>query len=81
MFCISGQGIGAGDFTGSGAGYGSLGGWATNGANPGRPYGSIVHPNDFGSGGGGSQGGKGGGMLELEIEKSLVVDGMSYNKI
>ena len=76
MFHFLGQGTGAGDSTGSGAGYGSLGGLGTNAGTPGRAHGSIVYPSNFGSGGGGSQGGKGGGFLELEIRGSLVVDGM-----
>ena len=50
----------------------------SNGGAPGSPYGSIIHPTDFGSGGGGSQGGKGGGFLEIEIRGTLIVDGM-YN--
>lgn len=71
-----GQGSGAGDLTGSGAGYGGRGGLGTNVGTPGSPYGSIFYPSNFGSGGGGSQGGRGGGFLELEIRGSLVVDGM-----
>jgi hypothetical protein len=77
-FHFLGQGIGAGDSTGSGAGYGGRGGLVSNGGTPGSPYGSILYPTDFGSGGGGSQGGKGGGFLELEIRGSLVVDGMLH---
>lgn len=52
----------------------------SSGGTPGSPYGSIFYPNNFGSGGGGSQGGKGGGFLELEIKGTLVVDGMLHVK-
>jgi hypothetical protein len=50
----------------------------SSGGTPGSPYGSIIYPTDFGSGGGGSQGGRGGGFLELEIRGALVVDGVYY---
>ena len=45
-----------------------------NNGDTGDPYGSILYPRVFGSGGG-SHGGSGGGILELDIKTTLEVDG------
>lgn len=74
-FFTAGQGVGAGHSTGSGAGYGAQGGVAKNGGATGIPHGSLLNPMLFGSGGGGTRGGNGGGHLELDIKGLLVVDG------
>lgn len=75
MFFVPGTGVGAGDLSGSGGGYGGRGGVAANGGKTGSPHGSILYPKEFGSGGGGTHGGRGGGILELQIKATLEVDG------
>ena len=42
----------------------------------GLPYGEYTNPRLFGSGGGLSSAGSGGGVLSLEIAEALVVEGM-----
>ena len=76
----NGPGAGqTGDETGSGAGYGGVGGVSLD-ASGGVSYGSAFQPVDFGSGGGigyGTQSGGsfGGGALRLNVGGVLTVDG------
>lgn len=75
---IVGQGLGAGisGADSSGAGYGGRGGQGVSLPTPGAPYGLLHNPKMFGSGGGGSHGGAGGGKIELWIKETIVVEGM-----
>ena len=64
----------------SGAGHGGVGGRSSCGGmfktcrhRRGTPYGSIFEPNEFGSGGDGSAGGTGGGILDIEADHTLQV--------
>ena len=74
-----GRGEGRGTFSqnyGRGAGHAGVGGG--EGKSGGEWYGDMVTPNSFGSGGGGyflSQGGKGGGYLNILTSEELVIDG------
>ncbi|HXP62695.1 MAG TPA: hypothetical protein VN829_19505 [Dongiaceae bacterium] len=67
--------------TGSGGGYGGLGGAGVNNAPAGAAYGSLLQPVDPGSGGGGyplgiiAAGSAGGGALQLSVAGSLILDG------
>lgn len=53
-------------------GRGSCGGFRTCRMKKGLPYGNMYYPRDFGSGGDGS-GGKGGGVLSIQVEHTLQV--------
>lgn len=81
-FFLQGMGAGAGfgSTDGSGAGYGGRGGRGPSTQQTGSPYGDFKLPLVFGSGGGGpgAMGGAGGGFLQLDIEKALVVEGNVY---
>lgn len=74
-----GRGDGRGIFYknyGRGAGHAGVGGG--DGSSGGEWYGDMIAPNSFGSGGGGyftSQGGKGGGLLNILASEELVIDG------
>jgi hypothetical protein len=84
-----GQGVGPGrtlqsayGTTGGGGGYGGAGGMSGPGAAGGVAYGSIMNPNEFGSGGGAgngnttnSAGGAGGGIVGLSVGGTLQLDG------
>ena len=55
-------------------GRGSCGGYQTCRLRKGLPYGDLFLPRDFGSGGDGTGGGTGGGMLELQVDDILQVN-------
>ena len=59
----------------SGAGHGGNGGTGANGRIVGTVYGHVYEPEHFGSRGGGSSGGKGGGILKINVRGTLKVDG------
>ena len=77
------QGPGAG-IDGSGGGYGGRGGGSKKNGDSaygikGSSYGNKDYPNDFGSGGGNTgsaKGGAGGGVININIDKVLVVNGV-----
>ena len=54
-------------------GRGSCGGYQTCRLRKGLPYGSVVFPRDYGSGGDGPGGGTGGGVLDIQVEDTLQV--------
>ncbi|MDX9703080.1 MAG: CARDB domain-containing protein [Candidatus Auribacterota bacterium] len=69
-------------FSGSGAGHGAQGSEGYNGLAGGAPYGSIVNPVLYGSGGGTNTarstdgyGGSGGGVVLLNVANTLLVNG------
>ena len=74
-----GRGDGGGKYSlnyGRGAGHAGFGGGESKSG--GDWYGDMVTPNTFGSGGGGyfsSQGGKGGGYLNIQTSGDLIIDG------
>lgn len=68
------NGPGAG-FSGGGAGHGGYGGLTSAGGLGGVPYDDLKEPIEFGSGGGGSCGGDGGGLIRLVANNSLTIDG------
>jgi RHS repeat-associated protein len=74
----SGPGAGESKFQAGGAGYGGEGG--NNSGAWGQTYGSIVEPIDLGSGGGsdehGATGGAGGGLIRLNVNRTLQIDGV-----
>jgi hypothetical protein len=83
---VGGQGPGAGGYlhndlygnSGGGGGYGGLGASSVAGASGGNSYGSVLQPTDLGSGGGTfttADGGFGGGALQINVTKSLQLDG------
>jgi hypothetical protein len=84
---LGGQGTGAGHtisspqgLSGSGGGYGGVGGASLFGASGGISYGYVTTPNAAGSGGGngvgnGAGGGAGGGALILTVNGTLALDG------
>ncbi len=77
----SGPGAGGdGYYNGGGGGYGGHGGSSSEGNNGGMTYGSVTEPSNFGSGGGkntryGTHGGRGGGLIKLEINGILSNNG------
>lgn len=72
---------GAGYLYGGGAGHGGSGGWNYySGSSSGAAYGSLSNPATAGSGGGasngfGAPGGRGGGLVRLQVGGSLTLDG------
>lgn len=70
-----GPGAGTGSSDGSGAGFGGTGGSGRVTMTTRSPYGDYTNPRVFGSGGGKSNAGSGGGVLSLEISEALVVEG------
>ena len=74
------HGIGCGGFGTIGGGGGAYGGKGGQGlsADGGAPYGDVIRPTDFGSGGGGSfpskAGGKGGGVVHIRAHR-IEIDG------
>lgn len=74
----NGVNIGKGCSSSSGSSGGSHGGSKGRGAGcsmSGMPYGHLFEPKQFGSAGGGSNGGRGGGMLWLNITEEIRIDG------
>ncbi|MCX5781852.1 MAG: hypothetical protein NT145_03995 [Elusimicrobia bacterium] len=69
---------GSGGMRGGGGGYGGKGEDAS--VSGGAPYGSLMNPNDFGSGGGKGQsfcaGGNGGGKIRLKVNGELINNGV-----
>jgi len=62
---------------GSGAGYGGIGGHGSGpGAAPGAIYCPSDYPTSFGSGGGTSNGGRGGGQFRISVYGTFIVDGI-----
>ena len=59
----------------SGAGHGGTSGWSAAHLLTGQPYGDLFEPRELGSSGGHSQGGQGGGLIELKVRNKLQVDG------
>ncbi|XP_052090185.1 uncharacterized transmembrane protein DDB_G0289901-like [Mytilus californianus] len=73
------DGPGKGSSGGSGGSYGGRGGMKTGiylKSNEAVAYGGIEKPSDFGSGGGCSTGGKGGGVITLKATDDVRVDGL-----
>ena len=60
---------------GSGAGHGGVGGECTPAAIGGGVYGSVTEPHELGSGGGGTSGGAGGGVLHITVTGILELNG------
>ena len=75
-----GPGAGTGSSDGSGAGYGGTGGSGQVTMTTRSPYGDYTNPRMFGSGGGKSNAGSGGGVLSLEISEALVVEGKFHKE-
>ncbi|WP_394707282.1 LamG-like jellyroll fold domain-containing protein [uncultured Desulfobacter sp.] len=77
----SGPGAGnSGGYGGGGAGHGGAGGTGYSANSGGVAYGSIANPSDMGSGGGREtvtnvNGGRGGGLVRLNVQGTLTVDG------
>ncbi|PKL30743.1 hypothetical protein CVV43_05480, partial [Candidatus Saccharibacteria bacterium HGW-Saccharibacteria-1] len=67
----NGSGTGTGN---SGAGYGAVGGSSST-AVGGSIYGDVATPSDMGSGGAGSYGGIGGGLLKISSNTSVLING------
>lgn len=59
----------------SGAGHGGNGGSGTNQPRVGIAYGHVYEPAHFGCRGGGSNGGRGGGVISITIEDRIKIDG------
>ena len=59
----------------SGAGHGGTSGRGAGLLLTGQPYGDLFEPRELGSSGGSSQGGQGGGLIELRVHYKLQVDG------
>ena len=59
---------------GSGGSYGGSGG-PSNGYGSPATYGSVTHPTDLGSGGGGNAAGNGGGAISLSVSGTLTLNG------
>ena len=59
----------------SGAGHGGTSGRGAGLLLTGQPYGDLFEPRELGSSGGSSQGGQGGGLIELRVHNKLQVDG------
>lgn len=74
---IVNQGIGKAASTGSsGAGHGATAGRGYGTTFVGAPYGDLYEPNRFGSCGGGSLGGSGGGLIHLNATGTVRIDGV-----
>ena len=75
----SGPGAGVrGDWSGTGAGHGGLGGGSATGYAGGSHYGSVLQPTGLGSQGGGGSGGDGaagGGAIRLQVGGTLDLQG------
>ena len=64
------------EFGSSGAGHGGSSGRGGNTELTGQPYGNLFEPRAIGStGGGGEVGGRGGGVIRIDVTRVLVVDG------
>ena len=75
LIVVSGPGAGS---ISAGAGHGGRAGQGNNQyEKTGSPYGLFNAPVQFGSGGGGSCGGAGGGVLSIDIKQTLSVEGKS----
>ena len=77
---LAGEGDGYSSLSGSsGAGHGGSGGQGAGHTQVGRAYGSYLNPAAYGSSGGHSvfphAGGRGGGILKLDVQHFLTVDG------
>ena len=59
----------------TGGGHGGTSGWSHGTHLTGQPYGDMFLPREMGSSGGHSQGGQGGGLIELLVHYKLQVDG------
>lgn len=59
----------------SGGGHGGTSGWGGNTDMTGQPYGHLYQPYAFGSSGGGAKGGRGGGLLWLNVFNLIEIDG------
>lgn len=71
---IARSGPGAGS-SGAGGGHGGYGGLTSAGGLGGIPYDDLKAPFEFGSGGGGTCGGDGGGLIHLVAHNSLTIAG------
>ncbi|PIK55158.1 hypothetical protein BSL78_07888 [Apostichopus japonicus] len=67
-------------FTGSGgssgAGHGGSGGHGQGAAKTGLPYSDLYQPEEFGSAGGGTNGGSGGGRIWFNVTDTIHIDGV-----
>ena len=59
----------------SGAGHGGTSGRGQGSLLTGQPYGDLFEPHQFGSSGGSSEGGQGGGIIHLNVFNRLQIDG------
>ncbi|XP_077861759.1 uncharacterized protein LOC144342564 [Saccoglossus kowalevskii] len=69
-------GLGYTSSDGSGAGHGGSGGHGKVVSMTGQPYGDIYEPEQFGSAGGGTAGGSGGGRIWFNVSNTLQIDGV-----
>lgn len=73
-----------GNYRGGGGGYGGWGGTGSvASASGGSTYGSVTQPTDPGSAGGGSEnglGGVGGGLIWIEAQRTMTLDGSLFAK-
>ncbi|PIK61099.1 hypothetical protein BSL78_01924 [Apostichopus japonicus] len=70
-----GQGV-ASTMGSSGGGFGGTSGRGKGTPLTGQPYGNLYEPFDFGSSGGGTMGGAGGGILLLNVTGFAIIDGV-----
>ncbi|XP_038052472.1 uncharacterized protein LOC119725183 [Patiria miniata] len=60
----------------SGAGHGGSGGHGRGIAKTGQPYSDLYEPEEFGSVGGGTSGGSGGGRIWFNVTDTILIDGL-----